>query len=672
MMSVSICRKFRIGLGLIALISSLAATPALSATTFAIIGDFGSASSDQSDVVGLIDGWNPDFIITTGDNRYTPVAYDEAISQYFCNYLADSGNDAFCAGGNSPGNRFFPSLGNHDYDDGGGLSEYLSYFTLPGNGISSSGTSGNERYYDFVIDSVHFFVIDSEGATLSSADRSAQMSWLQTQMTASTARWKIVYMHHPPYNSGFDGNITEMQWPYAQWGADAVIAGHAHHYERLSEDGILYFVNGLGGHSITGIGSAVPQSQVRYSGGYGAQRVVADDDSITFEFINVQGTVIDSFTVDGNPPPPGYCSASASDQSFEYINRVQLGDLDNTSGPSSYSDFTGQAASLSAGSSANLILTPGFPGTNYAEFWRVWIDYNDDGDFEDAGELVFSGSGSSVVNGSFTVPGSASGQLRMRVTMQWNAYASACGSYTYGEVEDYTVVVSTGQTPPVADFSAGATQINIGDSVQFTDASSGGPDTWSWTFDGGNPASSFDPNPIVIYDSAGTYDVTLSVSNVNGSDSETKTGYIVVTDNPVSYCNASASDQAYEFIARVAMADLDNASGASAYSDFTGTLASLTPGSIVTLTLTPGFPGTSYPEFWQVWIDYNGDSDFEDPGELVFSGSGSAAISGNFAVPANASGQTRMRVNMQWNAFAPVCGNFQYGEVEDYGISFSP
>ena len=62
------------------------------------------------------------------------------------------------------GFEIFLVPGNHDYNDGGGINEYLNYFTLPGTGVASTNTSGNERYYDFIQDDVHFFMIDSDAA----------------------------------------------------------------------------------------------------------------------------------------------------------------------------------------------------------------------------------------------------------------------------------------------------------------------------------------------------------------------------------------------------------------------------------------------------------------------------------------------------------------------------
>ena len=114
--------------------------------------------------------------------------------------------------------------------------------------------------------------------------------------------------------------------------------------------------------------------------------------------------------------------------------------MDNGSPASAYSDYTAQAVNLTGGSGVSVTLTPGYAaGKTYAEYWKIWIDYNDDGDFDDPGEEVFSGSGVSAVTGNFTVSSAASGQTRMRVAMRYGAAPVSCGSFAYGEVEDYTV-----------------------------------------------------------------------------------------------------------------------------------------------------------------------------------------------------------------------------------------
>ncbi|CAL2103192.1 conserved protein of unknown function precursor containing a type A C-terminal secretion signal. Putative extracellular ribonuclease [Tenacibaculum sp. 190130A14a] len=140
-----------------------------------------------------------------------------------------------------------------------------------------------------------------------------------------------------------------------------------------------------------------------------------------------------------------YCSSKGNNASYEYIDNVVIGGISNTTGANSgYGDFTSLTGNLPFGTN-NIIVSAGFSGSSYTEFWRVWIDYNQNGTFE-SNELVASGSSSSAANLSytFTVPTTAKiGKTRMRVSMKWNATATACETFSYGEVEDYTVNIGT-------------------------------------------------------------------------------------------------------------------------------------------------------------------------------------------------------------------------------------
>jgi PKD repeat protein len=103
----------------------------------------------------------------------------------------------------------------------------------------------------------------------------------------------------------------------------------------------------------------------------------------------------------------------------------------------------------------------------------------------------------------------------------------APGSDTETKVDYITV---TPPQPPVAEFIASSTSIYEGDSVTFTDQSANHPTSWSWTFEGGTPATSTEQNPTVTYNTVGTFDVTLIATNALGSDTETKTNYIEVQE----------------------------------------------------------------------------------------------------------------------------------------------
>jgi hypothetical protein len=143
---------------------------------------------------------------------------------------------------------------------------------------------------------VHFYALDSDPHEPDGrSQHSAQAIWLRERLASSTASWKIVYMHHPPFSSGSHGSVPELQWPYQEWGATAVLAGHAHNYERIVQDGFLYFVNGLGGTSRHPFTNKAPGSQVQYRDDYGAMLVEADDRQITFRFYTHTGELVDEY-----------------------------------------------------------------------------------------------------------------------------------------------------------------------------------------------------------------------------------------------------------------------------------------------------------------------------------------------------------------------------------------
>lgn len=106
--------------------------------------------------------------------------------------------------------------------------------------------------------------------------------------------------------------------------------------------------------------------------------------------------------------------------------------------------------------------------------------------------------------------------------------------------------------PPVADFTSDNQSIYVGDTVYFSDVSTNNPTSWAWVFDGGTPPSSNEPSPSVMYDSAGTYTVTLTASNAGGSSTETKTNYVTVanTINSNSINNGLKNVQVYPNPAR--------------------------------------------------------------------------------------------------------------------------
>ncbi|MBX3734083.1 MAG: metallophosphoesterase [Verrucomicrobiae bacterium] len=366
---------------------------------FAVIGDFGQTFADQTfpldHVAAMIRSWNPDFVVSVGDNNYQlglAATADVNIGKNFSAFIYPKSTEIPVEYPHPPGaplyNRFIPCLGNHDYGDvqnthipttaNVALSQpYLDYFRRAlREGLSAApnttvafadhavgqtykqgfftgevedyapfSEAQNLRFFDVRLGtasgpgSVHLFVFDSnpttpygrfhqnrpvpnrDGSDSPYTEIATQGAWLQRRLASSTARWKIVIFHDPPYNSAAGAEnaayqYTYMRWPFQAWGATAVISGHVHNYERLEmpdadADGqplhgqptIPYFVNGAGGFipeqgfdpSFVIRGSKVRVSQ------YGAQLVTADDNSINFLFFDLDGVLRDVKTIYASP-----------------------------------------------------------------------------------------------------------------------------------------------------------------------------------------------------------------------------------------------------------------------------------------------------------------------------------------------------------------------------------
>lgn len=149
-------------------------------------------------------------------------------------------------------------------------------------------------------------------------------------------------------------------------------------------------------------------------------------------------------------PPVAYCASQGNSTSDEKISKVVFGTISNSStGTAGYENFTTQIANVNKGSAYTITITPKWTSTSYNEGYAVFIDYNGDGDFADAGETVFTKAASKTtpVTGSITIPASAiTGNTRMRVSMKYNGIPTSCETFSYGQVEDYTLNIKAAGT----------------------------------------------------------------------------------------------------------------------------------------------------------------------------------------------------------------------------------
>lgn len=275
---------------------------------FAVIGDFGLDGDDEAQVAARVASWNPELILTVGDNNY----YDGLASTIDVNigkhYQRFIGAYTGAFGPGAAENRFFPCPGNHDWN-GGDLQGYLDYFTLP----------GNERYYRLRRGPVEFFLLDSDTREPDGAvEGSVQAQWLEAALADSEASFQVVLMHHAPYSSGLHTGTDGMRWPFAAWGADLVIAGHDHDYERIVVDGLPYLVVGTGGAALRDFGTEEVGSQRGHADVFGALRVEVTAKQMTLDFVSTSGARIDRLML-ATPAPAGWQQLVSPTATWRYL-----------------------------------------------------------------------------------------------------------------------------------------------------------------------------------------------------------------------------------------------------------------------------------------------------------------------------------------------------------------
>ena len=216
----------------------------------AMIADYGAEGVGLDGVADMVHSWQPHAIIAAGDHVYEsgcmPDRFERVVGGAYGDFV-DNGT-------------FFPSIGNHDVDCDGGLA-YASYFGRP-------RMANGEHVYDAPVvpsNFIHVFAADSEHPQGSST--SAQAQWLLPRMAASQACFDLVTFHQPGVSSTLgNGPKPAMRWPFKQNGADLVVQGHMHGYERLIDSlGLTYITVGAAGGPLWGSWNPIaPESQYAY------------------------------------------------------------------------------------------------------------------------------------------------------------------------------------------------------------------------------------------------------------------------------------------------------------------------------------------------------------------------------------------------------------------------
>ncbi|MHC4157036.1 MAG: GEVED domain-containing protein, partial [Planctomycetota bacterium] len=150
---------------------------------------------------------------------------------------------------------------------------------------------------------------------------------------------------------------------------------------------------------------------------------------------------VEDYTITVDPPDTDYCEASG--ECGEYIGSVQVGMINNTSGCTNYGNYTGLSTTMQRGTGHPIIVTNGGPVFE-GDQCGIWVDWNQNDDFEDAGESFSThNAGGGMFTATIRPPAGATlGDTRMRIRMAFTGPLGPCGPDAFGEVEDYTINVT--------------------------------------------------------------------------------------------------------------------------------------------------------------------------------------------------------------------------------------
>ncbi len=206
--------------------------------TFAVIGDSGDGSKEQIAIAKLLLAARQktpfDFVLMLGDN-----IYGGGKPKYFKPRFEDPYKELLAANV-----KFYAALGNHDAQSADFHVKYPNF------------NMGGKRYYNYVkgmagdSNLIEFFVLDTNDEKTIQPE---QLAWLEAALKASTAKWKVAYMHHSLFTSGrmhppYLGMRNQLHPLFAKYKVNLALAGHVHAYERIKpQDGVQYITEGCSG-----------------------------------------------------------------------------------------------------------------------------------------------------------------------------------------------------------------------------------------------------------------------------------------------------------------------------------------------------------------------------------------------------------------------------------------
>ena len=411
-----------------------------------------------------------------------------------------------------------------------------------------------------------------------------------------------------------------------------------------------------------------------------------------------------SVQVTMNPFTSCYCTATFP-LAVEPITLVNFAGINNSTsatlnGTPATEDFTSITANVTQGTSYPIIVKGNTDGS-FTDYIRVFIDFNQNGSFADAGEsfdigTITNSTGIDAIQATanILIPfTSTPGVTRMRVTKLWNAYAASCNAAGYGQAEDYSIniaaAVNCSGTPTPGTISTASlnvcpsSNVNLNLTGQTTDVNI----TYQWesSSDGvtytpiGGATNSFYSTTI----STVTYFQAVVTCTSSGLSATTPP--VQFNINPFTSCYCTATfPSAVEPITLVNFAGINNSTSATlngtpATEDFTSITATVSKGVSYPIILKGNTDG-NFTNYLTVYIDFNQNGSYADLGEnfeigTITNSTGVDLIQllGNISIPITATtGITGMRVIKKFNSIALPCNAAGFGQAEDYTIDIQP
>lgn len=389
-----------------------------------------------------------------------------------------------------------------------------------------------------------------------------------------------------------------------------------------------------------------------------------------------------------------YCVAQTTSSTSSYVNQFNTSstvignaNINNTStgyATDGYDDRTTEVVEMHETGSVDF--TAGFVGTTVG--FNIWIDWNNDLQFDLSERVYASGTYVSSATGTITVPAStANGDYRMRIRCNYNSTnPSACGDINRGETEDYvfrvvdppacadpTVTAATGVTFTSADINWTASPSNPTDGYEWEVRSSGAGGSGATGLEAsGTTAAGVVTDNVTGLTQANTYSVYVRSACGSGTFSAWDGPITFYTD----YCDASPSSVDGSGITNITFGQtsiVNNTTGTETnnYGDYSAMIGDGQQGTSLTVDITYS---TGYTYGTRIYVDWNNDLDFDDSGELVYTGLSSSSnpttLSASFTIPvATPLGNYRMRIGGTDNNSGPnPCYTGSYGSTEDYTL----